>query len=113
MSAPEPGPALAAVYAQPGSRLEELLAAYGPAKAAAADAKARLEAVTSALKAELTAAAGPDARAIALSGGPGLGRLRLAWVPRWEFRVKDFKADHPVLYVQYGHQGGRWELREA
>ncbi len=105
-----PAPLPVLLYAPPGSRLEELLASYDSARAAAEEAAARFKGVTDGIKAELAAGA-PGVTRVTLAGGPGLPRLRMAWVPRWDFHVKDFRADHPLLYVKYGEQGGRWELR--
>jgi hypothetical protein len=110
MNTAAPAPAPVMLLAPPGSRLEELLASYESAKAAAEEAAARFEAVTQGIKAELANAA-PGATSIGLAGGPGLPRLRLSWRTPWQFDTKSFKRDYPVLYVKYGSQGGRWELR--
>lgn len=96
-----------------GSREEELLASYDSAKAALEDAKARFEAVTSALKNEMAATAPPGSTDIVLSGQPGLPRLRLRWKMPYRFDSKRFKAEHPEIYVRYEVQGGNWELRAA
>jgi hypothetical protein len=99
------------VTAQPGSRLEELLASYEPLKAAAEEAASRFKAVTDALKAELPALAPEGTTAITLSGAPGLPVLHQTWVSSWKFDVKQLKADDPVTYVRYASKGGHWELR--
>lgn len=96
--------------AVPGSRLEELLAGYESAKAAAEDAKSRLDALTAALKNEMAAAAPAGSTDVTL-GAPGLPRLRLSWKAPWRFDSKRFKADHPELYVRYEVRGGHWDLR--
>jgi hypothetical protein len=100
------------VFAQPGSRVEELLAAYEPAKAAAEEASGRYKAITDAIKAEL-ASANPGVREMLLSGMPGLPQLRMTWVEPLRFDTKRFKEDHPVEYVRYTRQGGNWDLRQA
>lgn len=106
---PAPPPPAEAI-AKPGSRLEELLAAYDVEKANAAEATARFEAVTKALKTELSEAF-PGRKDIVASGAPNLPKLRLAWRTPWRFNDKRFKEEQPVLYVKYSEQGGHWELR--
>jgi hypothetical protein len=96
--------------AQPGSRLEQLLAQYDTAKAESEEAVARFKAITTALKAEASAMC-PGAEDIALSGAPSLPRLRLSWRRPWRFNTDKFKEEQPYLYVKYSEQGGHWELR--
>lgn len=98
------------VAAPAGSRLEELLATYESAKAAAADAESRYKAVTDAIKAELSSA-NPGVAEMTLAGQPGLPRLSMTWVRPWRLDTKRFKEDHPHLYVQYATQSGHWDLR--
>lgn len=100
------------VTAAPGSRLEELLASYESAKAAAQEAADRFEAITDAIKNEMTAAAPNGTTVITLSGAPGLPQLKMTWKRPWRFDSKRFKAEHPRMYVQYEKQGGNWELRQ-
>jgi hypothetical protein len=95
-----------------GTRLEELLAGYESAKAAFEDARARFEAVTAALKNEMASSAPEGSKDIALSGTPGLPRLRLRWKTSWRCDVKKFRAERPELYVKYEKQSGTWELRQ-
>lgn len=99
--------------ALPGSRLEELLASYDSLKAQFEDAKARYEALTSALKNEMAATAPSGTTDITLAGAPGLPRLRMRWLRPWRFQPKQFLADYPQLYVQYEKQGGQWDMRAA
>jgi hypothetical protein len=99
------------VTAYPGTRLEQLLASYESAKAAADEAKARYEALTDSIKAELDAATPEGTREIILSGPPGLPQLRMAWKTPYRFDVKRFRLENPVLYVQYEVQGGHWDMR--
>lgn len=93
-----------------GSRLEQLHEAYGPAKAAVADAEAKLKAITDAIKLELTQAAPDGAEKIELVGENGVP-LQLSWVLTWRFDSKKFKADDPQTYVRYAKQSGSWTLR--
>lgn len=95
-----------------GSRTEELLAGYESAKAAFEDAKARFEAVTAALKSEMASSAPEGSTDVALSGAPGLPRLRLRWKTSWRCDVKRFRAELPGVYVKYEKQSGTWELRQ-
>jgi hypothetical protein len=98
------------VLAAPGSRLEELLAAYSTEKAAAEEAASRFKAVTDALKAEISAMA-PGAEDAIASGAANLPKLRLSWRRAWHFKTDAFKAENPYLYVKYSQQSGHWELR--
>ena len=100
------------VLAADGTRLAQLLAAYEPAKAAAEEAKARYEALTLAIKVELTSAH-PQTERIVLSGGPGLPRLRLAWRDTVRLDSKRLKSELPALYELYAVKSGNWELRRA
>ncbi len=100
--------------ASPGTRLEELLAAYETAKAAKEEAVARFDAITDALKAEMATAAPQGSTDITLSGqSPGLPRLHLMWTRPYRFETKRFRADHPGLYVRYEVRGGQWGLRQV
>lgn len=109
----QPKPPSFTVTAQPGSRLEELLASYEPAKAAAEEAAERFRAVTDAIKAE-TAAACPDGTTRAsLAGAPGLPRLKMTWLTPWRFDSKRFREEQPAMYVKYEKQGGFWEIRQV
>lgn len=108
---PEARPAAVPVTAAPGTRLEQLLASYESAKAAADEAKTRFEALTDAIKAELAASVPDGTTEIALSGSPALPRLRMAWKQPYRFDVKRFRAECPALYVKYEARSGHWELR--
>jgi hypothetical protein len=101
----------AELTAAPGSRQEELLAAYESAKAAKEDAVARFESVSAALKNVMTATAPNGSTDITLAGSPGLPRLRLRWLAPWRFDSKRFKAERPEDYVRYEVQGGHWDMR--
>ena len=100
----------AVVTAAPGSRLGELLGAYGTAKADAEEAAARFKSVTDALKAELSAAR-PGAESIVLSGAPNLPALRLAWRRSWRLNTGRLREEQPYMYVRYSEESGHWELR--
>lgn len=100
------------VTAAPGSRLEQLLASYESAKAAADEAKSRFDALTDAVKAELDAATPEGTQEIILTGSPGLPQLRMTWKRPYRFDVKKFRAEYPALYVQYEIRGGHWDLRQ-
>jgi hypothetical protein len=97
----------------PGSRLEQLLASYENVKAAAEEAKSRQDALTDALKAEMTGAVPEGTQEIILSGPPGLPALRMTWKQPYRFDVKRFRDEHPALYVRYETRGGHWDLRQA
>lgn len=118
MTLPEPSsqsgqpPAPVTVLAADGTRLAQLLASYETAKAAAEEAKQRFEALTLAIKIELTTAHPHNGRII-LSGAPGLPRLRLSWRPTVRLNSRQLKIDLPALYDLYAVQSGNWELRRA
>ena len=108
----QPSPPPVPVSAEPGSRLEQLLASYEGAKAAAQEAKDRFEAITEALKAEIAAAAPQGSTEIMAGGAPSLPRLKLSWKRPYRFDVKRFRAERPLLYVRYEvRSDGHWELR--
>ena len=104
-------PVVVPVLAHPGTRLEQLLASYESLKAARDEASDRFDALTDAIKAELTATVPKGTEAISLGGSPALPRLRMTWTRPWRFDSKRFRAEHPRLYVQYERQGGHWDLR--
>lgn len=95
---------------QPGSRLDDLLAAYAVLKPQADEAATRLKAITDAIKVELQTAA-PDARRIEVEHAALAHRLRLSYVESWSLDTRRFKAEQPETYVRYARKGGKWELR--
>jgi len=100
------------VSAQPGSRLEELLASYESAKAAAEEAASRFEAIKDAIKAETTAACPEGTTRASITGTPGLPKLKLAWMTPYRFDSKRFKEEQPEMYVRYEKKIGFWEIRK-
>ncbi|WP_428964128.1 hypothetical protein [Micromonospora fluostatini] len=94
----------------PGSRLDDLLAAYAVLKPAADEAAARLKTVTDAIKAELTTAL-PDVQRIEVAHGSLAQPLRLTYVDSWRLDTKALKAEMPEVYVRYARKGGKWDLR--
>lgn len=98
------------VTAQPGTRLEQLQAAYADAKAAADEAASRLKVVTDGIKAELVAQAPEGQMKIGLSGvfGPA---LQLTYSESWRIDSTKLKAEDPVTYVRYAKKSGSWSLR--
>ena len=98
------------VAPEPGSRLEELLAAYAELKPRVDELTGRLKSVTEAIKAELTTAR-PGAQYIGVDH-PALAQpLRLTYVETWTLDSKRLKSDNPELYVAYARKGGSWQLR--
>ncbi|TCB97555.1 hypothetical protein E0H26_11595 [Micromonospora zingiberis] len=98
------------ITAKPGSRLDELLAAYAELKPAADEAAARLKTVTDAIKAELTEAA-PGEQRIDVTHEALAQPLRLSYVESWRLNTKQLKAEAPEIYVRFAVKGGKWELR--
>lgn len=94
----------------PGSRLDDLLAAYAELKPRADEALERLKTVTDGIKAELHAGA-PDAQQVDVAHPALPQALRLSYVERWTLDAKRLKADDPETYVRYARKGGSWQLR--
>ena len=94
------------VVPEAGSRLDQLLASYPDAKAAADAAAERLKTITDGIKAELGPTAG-DRGAVAKGHGVALS---LAYVERWNVDTKRMKTENPSLYVEYARKGGSWRL---
>ena len=109
----QPPPPVIVLIAYPGSRLAELQASYDSVKAQYEEAKSRFDALTAALKEEMSAAVPPGATDVALDAPPGLPRLRLSWKSPYRFDAKRFRAERPDIYVRYEIRGGHWELRVA
>src|SRR5215472_4061941 len=102
---PAQKPRIQVVPAQ-GSRMEELLDQHAAAKAAEAEAKARLKDLTSRIKAELTQAH-PGIEVFDIAGSQHRAALTLTWVGTVRLDMGQFKRDHPRLYVEYAVFGGR------
>ncbi len=113
MTAPDSRPPPFAVTAQPGSRLEELLAAYEPLKAAAEEAAERFKSLTDAIKNEITAACPDGTARVSIAGTPGLPRLTMAWIKSWRVDSRKLKEEQPYLWVKYSKESSYWELRES
>lgn len=111
--APEPvvQPGTPVINYEPGSRLEQLHAAYLQAKAEASEAADRAKAATDALKVEMTDAA-PGVTSLELAGSAGPS-LHLGYVETWRFDSTRFKKDDPDTYVRYAKKSGSWVLRTA
>jgi hypothetical protein len=106
----KPADAPPVVAAEPGSRLEALLAEYERLKPLTDAAVAQLKTVTDGIKVEVTAAA-PDAATVDITS-PALGTpLRLQARTSWRLDTKRMKAENPLLYVAYAVQSTAWELR--
>lgn len=94
----------------PNSRLEQLLAQYEQAKAAADEAGKTLKAITDGIKLELTNAA-PGATSIDVTGELLTRPLRLHAKESWRVDAKKLKAEDPATYVRYATKSVVWELR--
>lgn len=104
-------PQVPQVAAEPGSRLEQLQAAYPAAKAAADEAAAQLKAITDAVKLELTQAAPEGSAKIELRGTDQAPALRLTYSESWRVDARKLKAEDPETYVRYAKKSGAWTLR--
>lgn len=113
-SPPMPEPPPLAVQAKGRSRLEQLHAAYGPAKAAKDEAEKNLKAITDAIKVELTQL-DPNQRKFELFSKPdaGVRPLRLTYVESWRVDSTRLKAEQPEVYVAFAKQSGSWRLVEG
>lgn len=91
------------------SRLQQLHALYGPAKAKADAAAAELKAVTDGIKAELAAAAPEGSTKVDLLSPVG-PPLRLDYRESWRIDSRKLKREAPELYVRYARQSHGWYL---
>ena len=98
------------VTPNPGTRLEQLQAAYADAKAAADEAGSRLKLITDGIKAELVAQAPEGHTRIGLRGEHGPA-LQLTYSESWRIDATKLKAEDPVTYVRYAKKSGSWSLR--
>lgn len=110
----EPAPHVVNLASVRAERLADLHARYADAKANADAANEALDALKSALKAEL-------AQTAALTGGEGATRidligpdgpaLRLTYVESWRIDSRRLKAQDPETWVRYAKQSGSWALK--
>jgi len=97
------------VRPEPESRLDQLTARLEPAKEKAAQAKAELDELTTAIKVELSRLA-PGATEIFLHS-PHLTRpWQLTQVDSWRFDSTRCKAEHPEIYAAYAKKSTAWRL---
>lgn len=90
------------VRPDPESRLAHLAARYDELKARADAARAELDDLTLALKAELSAAAPCTAGRTVVLATPDLRRpLRLSAVESWRIDAKRLKAEDPTTYIRW------------
>jgi hypothetical protein len=99
------------VTAEPGSRLEALLAEYERLKPLADAAAAQLKTLTDAIKLDATTAA-PNAPTVDLTSPVLSTPLRVQAKTSWRLDTKRMKQEHPLLYVTYAYQSTAWELRQ-
>lgn len=98
------------VAAPTGSRLEQLADEYTRMKAAADEAKTRLDMIVDAIKLELHNAK-PHSNKVEFTA-PGLAApLRMQSRTSWRVDTKMLKAEQPEVYVRYAKQYSYWELR--
>jgi hypothetical protein len=102
----------AMVAAEPGSRLEALLAEYERLKPVVDAAAAHLKTVTDAIKVEATAVT-PGATRVDISSPVLSTPLRLQAKTSWRLDTKRMKQENPLLYVTYAYQSTAWELRSV
>lgn len=97
------------VKPEPESRLDQLTARLESAKEKAAQAKAELDELTTAIKAELSRLV-PGATEIFLHS-PHLSRpWQLVQVDSWRFDSTRCKAEHPIIYATYAKKSTSWRL---
>ena len=97
------------VTAQRGSPLADLLERRDMAKARAEEAAAEADALTAAIKNELTLACAGRTKVDIDS--PGRERLRLAWRTPRKFNRTQFNRVYPGLYEKFmEYTQGHWEL---
>lgn len=94
------------------TRLDQLAAEYAALKPFVDEYVERLEAVKSALKAELQQAA-PDATKVTLSSSYLPKPLQLSAVTSWRFDSRKLKTEDPHTWVRYAKQSTSWRLEAA
>lgn len=113
MTTTEQTPAAPAlVRPEPDSRLDALAARYDEVKTRADAAKAELDDITTAIKAELAAAA-PGRDVVVLESSGLAVPLRLSSVLGWRFDAKRCKAEDPHTYVKYATRTTSWRLERV
>lgn len=95
------------VVTEPGTRLQQLHAAYGVAKAELKSAEERFDAIAAGIKAELSVSGTPK---VLLTGTEGADPLRLSWVVQRRLDSKRLAVDHPAIHATYLKEGGYWKL---
>jgi hypothetical protein len=105
-----PPDALPVVAAEPGSRLESLLAEYERLKPLVDAAAAQLKTITDGIKTEATTAA-PDTPKVDITSPVLAAPLRLQAKTSWRLDTRRMKAENPLLYVTYAYESTAWELR--
>jgi hypothetical protein len=109
--APPPKPPPVVITAQPGSRLTDLLDRRDIARAQQADLTGQVDALTAAIKNEVTEACA--GAAVIDIDSPGRKRLRLAWRQGNRVDTAALKREMRHVYDHYLRPGkGYWELRE-
>lgn len=107
-SVPQP-PAPALVRPEPESRLDQLTARLEPAKEKAAQAKAELDELTTAIKTELSRLA-PGATEILLHS-PHLSRpWQMEQVESFRFDSTRCKTEYPHIYAAFAKKSITWRL---
>jgi predicted phage-related endonuclease len=100
----------AQVQAEPGSRLEALLAQYDDLRAKSEEAAARFDALTAAIKNELAMAA-PGHAAVETDSPDLRMRLRLVQVESRRIDSKRLQAEAPDVYERFVKKSTAWQLK--
>jgi hypothetical protein len=99
------------IVPQPHTPLHELLGQREAAKAAVAEAEARLEAISSAIK-NLVTQANPGIAVFDIAGDANIAPLRLAWRTPQGLDTDRFKTEQREMYRHYLiWKKPYWELR--
>jgi len=101
------------ILTEPGTRLQQLHAAYDQAKADADAAAERLKGISDAIKLELSnnlQSSSPGSTKVLLTGTEGATPLQLTYVESWRVDAKKLKAENPLAYVTYAVKSGSWRL---
>lgn len=109
-SPPAPPVPVTVVQPEKDSRLEQLLAQYDPAKAAAKAADDRLKAVTDGIKAELCARAPGEMKIDVHSEYLEKGALALRAQFQNRLNTTKLKSELPEIYDQFVTQTSFWKL---
>lgn len=110
---PEVAPEPHHVIAEPGTKLEQLHAAYIAAKAQADEAAKAAKALSDAIKVELTAFDPSERRFTLASTDPSVPSLGLTYVESWRVDTARLKREAPETWQAFAKLSTSWTLKPS